>query len=431
MRIRVDIGGLFLAWRFRGNESLGAWVEAMPWLDKPAVEIARVGDEATAEAVITAIEEECYLAGRHGGAPSTELLDGLVTAERGPAKAIAESLGLDSDKPLPEIGATVGNEAAVTPRVFIVPPLPTSRPQVRSELERFLDLVTKVEPLARCVAIILDTPGNALGGRCHDFIDGLVPSPTDLLSSTEPRAWMVYRHHRIAWETGGRITESRRLEAELTANDVRVGSEDVLESALDRVATVRFEKLSSEKREFAAAGVAACVERSDSITSLDPDLFWSPTETPGKLPRPWVARALLHADPGQSHASFLRNCLVCVPIGHALLAACSVFETQIRGRIRLPPIRPPFADRVDPWNGFQTPGSLSRALFPHSGPSVPTNPWEFASLGECLSHEVTKDRDGGWRHEIRILRNHLAHGHHVGWSAIQLMRRWAARVATG
>ena len=431
MRIRAEIAGTSLAWRFRGQESLGAWLETAPWLDKPSIEIVRVGDAAAAEAVIVAIEEECVLIGYHRGTVATEIVAPEVVAEHGPAPAIAKALGLDAEGSLLEIANTVGNEAAVTPRLFIIPPLPTNRPQVRSELERFIDLVTKVEPLAHCIAVILETPQLPLGGRYHDLVDGLVLPPTDLLSATDMRAWTVYRHHRLAWETGGRIAASRRLEIEMSSGDMRIGSDDVLEAGLEKMAAKRFAILGPEARRHAAAGIEACVDRSDSIATLDPDLFWSPTETPGRLPRPWVARALLLADPMHSHAAFLRNCLACIPIGHALLAACSVFETQIRGRIRLPSTRPSFADRADPWIGFQTAGSLSRALFPLSGPGLPTSPWELASLGECLTHEVIKDRGGSWRHEIRILRNHLAHGHHVGWAAIHLMRKFASRAASG
>ncbi len=420
-----------LAWRFRGQESLGAWLETAPWLDKPSIELVRVGDDAAAEAVIAAIEEECVLTGYHRGTVATERVDPEVIAEHGPAPAIAKALGLDTERPLLEVANTVGNEAAVAPRLFLIPPLPTSRPQVRSELERFIDLVTKVEPLARCIAIILDTPRMPLGGRYHDLVDGLVPPPTDLLSASDTRAWTIYRHHRLAWETGGRIADSHRLEKEMMSGEMRIGSDDLLDSGLEKAATKLFAMLGPEARTHAAVGIEACVDRNDSSPTLDPRLFWSPTETPGKLPRPWVARAVLLSDPGHSHAAFLRNCLACVPIGHALLAACSVFETQIRGRIRLPSTRPPIVERVDPWNGFQTPGSLSRALFPASGPGLPTSPWEFASLGECLTHEVIKDREGSWRHEIRIVRNHLAHGHHVGWAAIHLMRKWASRVACG
>lgn len=431
MRIRVELASASLEWRFRGTESLGAWIGAAPWLDKPSIEIVRIADDDAADAVIAAIQEECWLVGRHGGTVDIGIVDPAVAAASGPSTAIAKLLGFEAEQPAIELATAVGTEAAAKPTVFVFPPIPGARPGFRAELERFIELVTKAEPLARCVVVCLDTPRAPMGGRCHDLVDGLVPPPTDVLSATEPRAWSVYRHHRMAWETGGRIAESLRLESELAAHDVPVGADDLLETLLTASAQRRLAILSPESRSAAEAGVAACVDRSEAVGKLDSDHFWSPTETQGRLPRPWVARAMLAGDPTHAHAPFLRNCLVCLPISHALLGACSVFETQIRGRIRLPSARSVPSDRSDPWTEFQTAGSLFRTLFPSSGPSVPTSPWEFATLGECLSHEVIKDRHGAWRHDVRIVRNHLAHGQYAGWFAIQLVRRLANRVATG
>jgi hypothetical protein len=62
---------------------------------------------------------------------------------------------------------------------------------------------------------------------------------------------------------------------------------------------------------------------------------------------------------------------------------------------------------------------------------VPTSPWEFASFGEYLMNEIVKDRSDKWRDDMRVVRNHLAHGHHVGWTVVKELRKLAERVEHG
>lgn len=381
--------------------------------------------------MLTAVEEECLLASREGGAVRSHVVSPAVVLERGPVAALAAAVDLHDVMGDLEAAAAVGTEAAVTSRLFLVPPLPCDRPQLRSELEQFADLVTNVESLARFAVVCLDTPGCQLGGRCHDLVDGLIPAPTDLLSVTESTAWKIYLHHRIAWETGGRIGDAAFLERELTSAGLPIGADQALEDQLVKAATKRFAMLDSTIRPRVELGVRKAIAREELAGSFPQDLFWSPTETAGLLPRPWVARAVLAAEPGHQHAELLRNCLVCVPLGQALMAACAVFETQVRGRIRLPVAPDPQAPCLGQWQTFTSGGSLERRLFPATGPAVPTSPWEFASFGEYLSNEVVRDRSHNWRHDMRVVRNHLAHGHHVGWPIVRTLRLLSERVALG
>ena len=431
MRIRVPLAGLTLAWRFRGLDSLADYIGSHPWLDKPAIEIVRVGDTAAAAAVLAAIEEECVLTSRHVDAVRSHVIEPSLAVQRGPVVALMAALDLHNEMSPLEAANAVGREAAVVPRIFLFPPLPAARPQLRSELEQFADMVSKLESLARFTVLCLDTPAAPLGGRCHDLVDGLIPAPTDLLSATEHGAWKVYLHHRIAWETGGRLSDAARLAEEFKADGLAVGDDDLTETRLLKAATKRFVLLDGAIRNTIETGVSKAVNREEVAGSFPRELFWSPTETAGLLPRPWVARALLAASPAHPRAELLRNCLVCVPLGHALLAACAVFETQLRGRIRLPEIPTPSDPCMKSWSTFTAGGSLERALFPSTGPAVPTSPWEFASFGECLANEVVRDRSSSWRHDMRILRNHLAHGHHVGWAAVKKLKSLAERVAVG
>jgi hypothetical protein len=431
MRIRVQLAEQLLAWRFHGLDSLADYIASRPWLGKPAIEIVRVADEASAAAVLAAIEDECLLASRDGGAVRAHVVPAPAVVERGPVAALAACLDLHGEMGDLEAATAVGTEAAVASRLFLFPPLPSDRPQLRSELEQFADLVTKVESLARFAVVCLDTPACPLGGRCHDLIDGLIPAPTDLLSATEAAAWRIYLHHRIAWETGGRLADAVALEGQLTSGGLPVGADQALEDRLVKAATKRFALLDAAIRSSIETGVRKSSAREDLTGSFSTDHFWSPTETAGLLPRPWVARALLAAEPDRQHAELLRNCLVCVPLGQALLAACCVFETQVRGRIRLPSAPDSSAPCVGQWQTFTSAGSLERSLFPAAGPAVPTSPWEFASFGEYLTNEIVRDRSSNWRHDMRVVRNHLAHGHHVGWSVVRTLRTLSERVALG
>lgn len=146
-------------------------------------------------------------------------------------------------------------------------------------------------------------------------------------------------------------------------------------------------------------------------------------------PVPWFARALLGEDPVRPFSEFLRGSLLCLPISQELLTDCFLIETHIRGRVRLPPTPPDEAKCHEPWRRFTAGDSLASILFPPGTPAVPTSAWAFASLGEILVHETDRVPGPDWRHQVRELRNHLAHGHYAGWEAVRLARRLASRLA--
>ena len=124
---------------------------------------------------------------------------------------------------------------------------------------------------------------------------------------------------------------------------------------------------------------------------------------------------------------FLRGALLCLPVAQELLTACLLLETQVRGRAALTEPPPADAECQKPRGKFRAGWGLTAGLYPAHCPATPAGPWAFASLGEVIARHDPRAPAGDWRHEVRQLRNHLAHGHNAGWDAVRLARRLATR----
>ena len=304
-----------------------------------------------------------------------------------------------------------------------MPPLPADRPQAVGEATQFADLLAKAHPSARLVVLFADTPSAPLGGVCYDLSEGTPAAGSDLLTVPADRLWPHYLHRRLAWEAGGHLPRAERLAA--VATRVRPGDDAGLEAALNAQALAGYEALSPAGQVAIAAGVAACVGRAAAGAALPAGAFWSPAYLAGILPVPWVSRALLLRRPAAPFEQFLRGALLCLPLAQELLTACFLLETQVRGRADLAEPPPDDSASHGHWGRFRASRGRTAALYPDHCPTAPTGPWAFASLGEIIARGDPAAPSGDWRHEVRELRNHLAHGHYVGWEAVRLARRLA------
>lgn len=425
MRIDIPLAEVILPWRFKDGAVLGDWVQEAGWHEASRVWVVRAADPVSADFFIEAIGRSCDLAERsHNGARRYALATQQVMA-MGFEAALAATLGLDPDQPPLERATAVAFEAAVRPHLCFVPPLSEAGPTLRGDVEAFVELVRKLDPLAKLTVMLFDTPTRPLGGRCLDFVDGWPSVNSDLITAPEMRLWPVYLHQRIAWEAGGSIFRSKVIEQAVAAAGVSTGDDTGFEAVLDAQAGRLVEDTQAAEFDTTVTRLMAGEQCDEAVRSA----FWQPSHGTGLLPRPWFARAMLQKNLNHPYAEFLRNAIVCLPMAQELLAACSLMETKVRARIRLPPQPDPESPCVDAWQRSLKPGSVERSLFPAAGPSVPTSAWEFASFGEYLTNQVVKSATTRWYHELRILRNHLAHGHHVGWNAVKMTKSLVSRVA--
>ncbi len=306
-----------------------------------------------------------------------------------------------------------------------MPPLPADRPQAVDEATQFAVLLAKAHPSARLVVLFADTPAAPLGGICYDLSEGSPAAGSDLLSVPDSRLWVHYLHRRLAWEAGGHLPRAERLAA--VAARVRPGDDDALEVALNALAAAAHDALGPAGRAAVAAGVAACVGRPTTGVTPPAGAFWSPAHLAGVLPVPWVARALLLRCPVGPFEQFLRGALLCLPVAQELLTACFFLEAQVRGRADLAEPPPADAECRKHWGKFRDGWGCTAGLYPAHCPATPAGPWAFASLGEIIARVDPRAPLSDWRHEVRELRNHLAHGHNAGWEAVGLARRLATR----
>ncbi len=426
MRVVVRLAGESIPWRYRDSDRLGHWLDDTPWAGPPAVKVLRVADTSAAPAVLSALRDAVAAADRGRTGVCCDELDPAAVAGEGFRAASGAHLGVPAGRPALEYAAAAGRACAARPAVWLVPPLPADRPQAVGEATQFADLLAKAYPSARLVVLFADTPAVKLGGFCFDLSEGTPAAGSDLLCVAPDRLWPHYLHRRLAWEAGGHLPRAERLAA--VATRVRPGDDGGLEAALNASAVAAHEALGPAGQAATAAGVAACVGRAGVAAALPAGAFWSPTHLAGTLPVPWVARALLLRQPVGPFEQFLRGALLCLPIVQELLTTCFLLETQVRGRADLAQPPPDDSPSHGHWGRFRAGRGMTATLTPPGCPAAPSGPWAFASLGEIIARDDPAARQGDWRHEVRDLRNHLAHGHHVGWDAIRLARRLATRL---
>lgn len=430
MRLVVKLAGEPLAWRYKDADRLGNWIDDRPWTGPPVAEVIRLIAPAAADHTLAAVRDAVTAADRGATRVETFELDPAAAAAEGFAGAAAGFFGAASTRPLPELARALARNLIDRPVVWLVPPLPIDRPQILVETEGFLDLLAKLAPGARTVVVFTDTPRSPLTGRCFDLTTGGPVVSSDLLTAPDARVWPQYLHRRLAWESGGHLPRAEQLAAAVTAARLRLGDDEELERLLNAEAAASFGRLSHAERALAEAGVEVCVTRGGAGLAGS-ELFWPPWHLSGTAPVPWVARALVARNPSRPFADFIRGSMLCLPTAQELLSACLLIENHIRGRVRLPPAPPDTASCHTLWTRFQDGTAFGIALYPDNCPSSPTGPWAFASLGEILANEIGRPPGPDWRHDVRELRNHLAHGHHVGWEAVRLARRLLSRIAHG
>ncbi len=427
----MRLAGTALPWRYKDSDRLGDWIDSRPWTGSPTVRVLRVADRTSPEHLFDAIRDAVTAADRNATGVEVTTLEATDVDTDGFGAAVAKHLDISATRQTLELAMAFGRASKMErPTLWLIPPLTGTRPQVIDETEQFVELVKKLEPSARFTVLFTDTPIETLTGRHFDFTTGGPAIGTDIFTVLEDHLWAHYMHRRVAWEVGGNYSLAKRLSTAVEEAKISRGDDSGFEHVLGQEAQIAYSELPQSMKDALPGALTAKVGDSSRRNSVMSTMFWNPSHFGGLALVPWIARSLLALNPVRPFADSLRGSLVCLPICQELLTACFFLETHVRGQIHLPPYPPDSAKCREAWGRFTNFPGYPAILYPSGSPSVPTNPWAFASLGELLTHEIAKPFGTDWRHDLRQLRNHLAHCQYSGWEAVRLARHLASRVST-
>jgi hypothetical protein len=230
-------------------------------------------------------------------------------------------------------------------------------------------------------------------------------------------AWAAYLHERVAWHAAGSIDRVDSLSHRIGA--ISVGADRDLETALGLDADEAFAVLGGPVR-------------NDLLTSTRTLSGHSNLTIPRGLsgqsrvvsrPAPWLARALLRAKPDHPERRYLASLTVCRPLADRLLGQCQDMEQRCRDRLL-----PQLPDNLhDQWVSsryakYKARQSAEYIYAPGELLDLQSE-WEFADFESIIKASNLNKREGDIMHELRILRNILAHGQAIGWKATTTIER--------
>lgn len=400
-----------------GATALDAWLEGRPWCARGGVRTLRVGDARCAERLADALRRAVRVI--DDGA--TDVQVAAVQARevlRDPIAALAEAAGCAaSEGRRHDRVLRLGRALDHPPWVFVVTPEDDAPP---GALHRSLTtLAEEFQQLPRAVPLTCVLMTTAHEAQADDFVHGDVfaamPAERDDLD------WSWYLRLRLSWEVGGRLDM-----ADAWWPEALVPEDDVaLERWLDDHATARWNALDEALRDAFVVRVVTPNHRERGLDARlrEAALLWQPSGLLGVRATPWAARGALLTR-NVVGADALRHALTCAPLARELLARCVDLERHLR--MAKPPSGAPAADTRSRAARYATDGTRERAHYTAAAMVVPGDPWSYATLGDYLA--ATQMREGRREklHALRELRNHVAHGHFVGWHAVRELRRLEA-----
>lgn len=425
MNLPLTLAGNRAAWRFRDSRLLDAWLSETPWIDRNELRVVRIR-EALAEDVLLGLRRAVLAADEQRSGVRVEILDrkqAAASAER----AVCELLELPASMSRPAALQVAANRLLGPPTVFLVPPVAPG-PSLFADTQHWLGQLGKLG--GRATILMTDTPSARLAPQAFDFSVGL---PADGLfadeTATEAAWWRSYGHRRLAWESAGDPAWARGADESVAT--VPPTDEDALEALFNRLAREAWAALETRRRLEVGEHLRHLLRRSRTRDWLDrrereleqTGLYWRSPGEDRRRPAPWAARAMLLANEIPEGTMLLRGCLVCAPLARELLSRCFDLEADFRaigwakeGGATVPPALRERFDRQ------HRPESFTARLYPAGSPAVPDDPWAVADFHEFL--DALGDDDPHYRplHQLRKLRNFLAHGHYVSWAVIVCLR---------
>ena len=126
--------------------------------------------------------------------------------------------------------------------------------------------------------------------------------------------------------------------------------------------------------------------------------------------------------PGHPNRRYLAGLVTCRPLALRLLGRCMDLEQRARDELFANgDVGPPDEDLTGQARDICRAGSVESALVPSGGVLHDSDPWDFAPFGAVLSRSGAESGRRQQFHELRRIRNALAHGSAVGWKAASVV----------
>jgi hypothetical protein len=418
MNVAVTLAGHRRSWRAMGAAAVEDWLRTEPWNSSGRPLVVRVA-AGEAFAFPAGLRSELRAMGKEDNWPAID----VVASQYCGSDWVAGLAGwmqiqVENRRQLAE---AFGRLALHTPYLVVLDlGASASTAAWKENVEALTDLCRKLEVSARVAFIIVATAGELAAGT--ERLD--LGWPVDAVRCHDPQdRWLGYVHERAAWHVAGRLDLAFELEPLLA--DLRMENELGLEQALDKHAEGCLAKLPPALVQQLAKSIVA-VERVPEV-QLAPGL--EGTDGRGTRVAPWLARALLTLCPDHPARRQLRAAVVCRPIAARLLSRCMDLEQRIVDAVA-PKIKPyqPSSEVQNSWTRLTSERDGVENRITPRGCRDPVEPMDLASLGEILTLVGPKDLPKDSAHELRRMRNALAHGSAVGWEAFGILDQIETRL---
>jgi hypothetical protein len=323
--------------------------------------------------------------------------------------------------------------------VIVVPAVgPGADPNLWRDSRELVDQLVRLQADARATIVLLDTPQAPLAPDAFDLtVGGLADPVLADADRPDPQLWRAYVHARLAWETAGDLARALAWN-ERGFRNVALAADNVVENLLNQCAENAYRDLSADLCQRALALLRLMVARRGGTGSISATeelvrtgAFWRPPGESQPRPVPWLARAMLRAGECPEAGFYLRGCLVCAPLAREVLSHCFDLEWRQRaiGWAQRGTFRPP-PEAEERFRKFQEKQFGSGAEFyPPDCPAAPADGWAFTVFGEFIASLPLQGQQLGLHHDLRNLRNALAHGHYISWNMLMTLRRIELQLA--
>jgi hypothetical protein len=431
VNLPVRLAGHTATWRFRDSDDLDAWLAGQPWRQQGGVKVLRIAAAELAPELAAAIARAVRGSDDVGDVRVRALSTAALAA--GLRTAVGESLELPGGTDRREYLRLLARELG-TPTVFVAEPAEwPAGAALLHDADELSEEVARSPSAPAVTFVLLDTPERPLSGLAADLATGRpVDSLFRLASGPDLVLWRAYVHARLAWEAAGDLARAKRAD-ELGFGLLRTGDDAGLERLLNSAAEQTLARLDAGVAQQAGEYLQQLTgggrnrkwlaQTATQLTAAG--VLWKPLGEVRPRPAPWLARALLPANRAGTARALLRAVLVCAPLAHQVLDRCFDLEAAERAVCSPPPgarvTNPDILRRFDKFEHGDPDSDI--VYYPRGCPAVPASAWDFTSFGEFLDQLPPDPARSPAQHQLRRLRNAIAHGHYICWETIQALRR--------
>lgn len=418
MNVGVTLAGHRRSWRAMGAGAVEDWLRAAPWdsTGRPlAVRVARSEDVDLA----TGLRVDLRVMGMEADWPRVDVI-GSTYCGANWVEGLAGWMGIQVENRR-QLAESFGRLASDAPRLVVLQLGASAAPAAWMEnIEALTDLCRKLEVPARVAFIIAAAQGDLPAGA--ERLDLAWPVDAVRCHDTRQR-WFGYVHERVAWHSAGRLDLALGLEPLLAG--LREEDERGLEDALDRHAERCFTELPSGFARLVQESLPAVVR----VPEAQMPAGLAGADARGSRIAPWLARALLARCAGHPSRRQLRAAVVCRPIAARLLSRCMDLEQRVLDAAapKIGAYQPSPEVEASWYKLTSERGGVEHRLTPRGVRDL-EGPMDLASLGEILTLVGHQDVPKDSVHELRRVRNALAHGSPVGWEAFAILDQLEMRL---